>query len=211
MLVNVVLFIVVMRSLLHASSTRKSSGGLAKDLSQRWTELRAMASIFMVLGLSWVFGALVNVGNPTASLVFEYIFAICAALQGFFIFIFHCIKNQQVRDEISSMISPATRSSMVPPSKRTAPSKNTDESSKHAESHAGHTVEVHASTVGDHSSAAHSQGDAEHSQSFALSDGASVDAEKSKKYTPLGRQPQGGDSVRETAMVTTYYNTVIFD
>ena len=44
-------------------------------------------SFFALLGVTWVFGALAIGG---AALVFIYLFALCNAFQGLFIFIFHC-------------------------------------------------------------------------------------------------------------------------
>jgi hypothetical protein len=49
--------------------------------------IKATLSFFCLLGITWVFGALA-IGN--AGIVFLYLFAICNAFQGLFIFIFHC-------------------------------------------------------------------------------------------------------------------------
>ncbi|XP_077418620.1 adhesion G-protein coupled receptor D1 isoform X2 [Vanacampus margaritifer] len=55
---------------------------------------KAVAVLLPILGISWIFGVLaVN----THSLPFLYIFAIFNSLQGFFVFLFHCLLNSEVR------------------------------------------------------------------------------------------------------------------
>ncbi|KAH3726689.1 hypothetical protein DPMN_052558 [Dreissena polymorpha] len=49
------------------------------------------------MGLTWVFGVLaINEGT----LIMQYIFAVLNGLQGFFIFLFYCVLNRQVRDAL---------------------------------------------------------------------------------------------------------------
>ncbi|CAG5920891.1 unnamed protein product [Menidia menidia] len=56
--------------------------------------VKAVAVLLPILGISWIFGVLaVN----TASLPFLYIFAVFNSLQGFFVFLFHCLLNSEVR------------------------------------------------------------------------------------------------------------------
>ncbi|XP_069476181.1 adhesion G-protein coupled receptor D1 isoform X2 [Ambystoma mexicanum] len=55
---------------------------------------KAVAVLLPILGSSWIFGVLAV--NERA-LIFQYLFAIFNSLQGFFIFLFHCLLNSEVR------------------------------------------------------------------------------------------------------------------
>ncbi|MEE6504420.1 hypothetical protein FKM82_005186, partial [Ascaphus truei] len=54
---------------------------------------KAVAVLLPILGSSWIFGVLAV--NDQA-IVFQYMFAIFNSLQGFFIFLFHCLLNSEV-------------------------------------------------------------------------------------------------------------------
>ncbi|XP_038619834.1 adhesion G-protein coupled receptor D1 [Tachyglossus aculeatus] len=55
---------------------------------------KAVAVLLPILGSSWIFGVLAV--NDHA-IVFQYMFAIFNSLQGFFMFLFHCLLNSEVR------------------------------------------------------------------------------------------------------------------
>ncbi|XP_048856235.1 adhesion G-protein coupled receptor D1 isoform X3 [Brienomyrus brachyistius] len=55
---------------------------------------KAVAVLLPILGISWIFGVLAINGH---SLIFQYLFAVFNSLQGFFIFLFHCLRNSEVR------------------------------------------------------------------------------------------------------------------
>lgn len=55
---------------------------------------KAVAVLLPILGISWIFGVLAVNHH---SLAFLYIFAIFNSLQGFFVFLFHCLLNSEVR------------------------------------------------------------------------------------------------------------------
>ena len=54
---------------------------------------RASIIIMPILGFTWIFAILEFIFDELA---FKYLFAIFNSLQGLFIFIFHCVMNQQV-------------------------------------------------------------------------------------------------------------------
>ncbi|XP_053181396.1 adhesion G-protein coupled receptor D1 [Scomber japonicus] len=56
--------------------------------------IKAVAVLLPILGISWIFGVL---ALNTHSLPFLYIFAVFNSLQGFFVFLFHCLLNSEVR------------------------------------------------------------------------------------------------------------------
>jgi hypothetical protein len=64
--------------------------------AEMWREARAGVSIFMLLGVSWIFGALINTGDGGSSLTFQYVFAITTTLQGFGVFLLYCLGSPQV-------------------------------------------------------------------------------------------------------------------
>uniref|UniRef100_A0AAQ4PRG3 Adhesion G protein-coupled receptor D1 n=1 Tax=Gasterosteus aculeatus aculeatus TaxID=481459 RepID=A0AAQ4PRG3_GASAC len=56
--------------------------------------VKAVAVLLPILGISWIFGVL---AINSHSLPFLYIFAVFNSLQGFFVFLFHCLLNSEVR------------------------------------------------------------------------------------------------------------------
>ncbi|XP_020624294.1 adhesion G-protein coupled receptor D1-like [Orbicella faveolata] len=56
--------------------------------------VKSATVLFPLLGITWLFGIL---ALDTKTIVFQYFFAILNSLQGFFIFIFHCLLNSEVR------------------------------------------------------------------------------------------------------------------
>lgn len=86
---NIVVFALVIYSMLSSHRLRK------EPLTRRFQRgLKASLVLLPLLGISWSFGVLTMTSDKIA---FNYIFAIFNSLQGFFIFIFHCVFNKQVR------------------------------------------------------------------------------------------------------------------
>ncbi|CAH1780836.1 unnamed protein product, partial [Owenia fusiformis] len=56
--------------------------------------LKAIVMLQPLLGLTWLFGLLGSISSDTV--IFQYLFAICNSLQGVFIFILHCVSNDEV-------------------------------------------------------------------------------------------------------------------
>ena len=88
---NVVIFVVVIvvlvKHLIKRSKEQVNNSGTIKGMAN-------ITGIFCLLGLTWVFGALtVMKADP----VFQIVFPLTNSLQGFFIFIFFCVLNGDVR------------------------------------------------------------------------------------------------------------------
>lgn len=91
--VNIVVFTLVISSMLSSHRLRK------EPLTRRFQRgLKASFVLLPVLGLSWSFGVLTMATNE---IVFSYIFAVLNSLQGFLIFIFHCVLNKQLREVLT--------------------------------------------------------------------------------------------------------------
>ncbi len=104
--VNIVIFILTLRSALsssHVSTTRTSGASEASTgatnpkadaiLRNIKIGLKGSAVLLPLLGLTWVFGLLVFNRD---TIVFKYLFAICNSLQGVMIFVFHVLLNRKV-------------------------------------------------------------------------------------------------------------------
>ncbi|EGD77908.1 hypothetical protein PTSG_09543 [Salpingoeca rosetta] len=92
-LVNIVFFVRIMRSILSVSVANAD-----KATRQRFIRgVRASASFLSIMGVTWVFGALLFSG----AVAVQYLFTIFNVFQGLFIFIFHCVWNASVRDAVS--------------------------------------------------------------------------------------------------------------
>ncbi|XP_072292944.1 adhesion G-protein coupled receptor G2-like [Eucyclogobius newberryi] len=91
LLANLAVFIVVLiqikRMRINKSSANTSS--LAKDL-------RAVASLTVLLGLTWSMGFF---SFGPGRVVMMYLFSILNTLQGFFVFLFHCLMKDNVRKQ----------------------------------------------------------------------------------------------------------------
>jgi len=84
---NTIIFIIVMREIF------KMPQGHEKH--SKMSQFRATVSVFILLGLNWIFSGL---AAATPLLVFQYLFTITCSFQGFFIFIFHGVMKKDFRD-----------------------------------------------------------------------------------------------------------------
>uniref|UniRef100_A0A8C6Y6Z6 Adhesion G protein-coupled receptor D1 n=1 Tax=Naja naja TaxID=35670 RepID=A0A8C6Y6Z6_NAJNA len=89
--VNICILIAVTRVISRISAENYKVHGEANAFK---LTAKAVAVLLPILGSSWIFGVLAV--NDRA-LVFQYMFAIFNSLQGFFIFLFHCLLNSEVR------------------------------------------------------------------------------------------------------------------
>lgn len=85
---NCGVFVMVLHSLKDARPNRGTF------FSTALLRLRVSFAAMVMLGLTWSFGAL-TVGD--ARLVFQYLFVICNSVQGFLIFVVHCLGKPEVR------------------------------------------------------------------------------------------------------------------
>ncbi|KAM4827405.1 adhesion G-protein coupled receptor D1 isoform 2-T2 [Thomomys bottae] len=113
--VNVGILIAVTRVISQISADNYKTPG---DPSAFKLTAKAVVVLLPILGISWVFGVLAV--NDRA-LVFQYMFAILNSLQGFFIFLFHCLLNSEVRAafqhkaKVWSLTSSSARSGTTKP------------------------------------------------------------------------------------------------
>ncbi|XP_058889111.1 adhesion G-protein coupled receptor D1-like isoform X3 [Acipenser ruthenus] len=114
--VNIGILIAVTRIISRISADNYKVHG---DASAVKLTAKAVAVLLPILGISWIFGVLaVN----ERSLVFQYMFATFNSLQGFFIFLFHCLLNSEVRaafkhkTKVWSLTSSSIRNINVKPS-----------------------------------------------------------------------------------------------
>ncbi|XP_036598220.1 adhesion G-protein coupled receptor D1 [Trichosurus vulpecula] len=90
-MVNIGILIAVTRVISRISAENYKVHGEANGFK---LTAKAVAVLLPILGSSWIFGVLA-VNNH--AIVFQYMFAVFNSLQGFFIFLFHCLLNSEVR------------------------------------------------------------------------------------------------------------------
>uniref|UniRef100_A0A674HNH0 Adhesion G-protein coupled receptor D1 n=1 Tax=Taeniopygia guttata TaxID=59729 RepID=A0A674HNH0_TAEGU len=90
-LVNIGILIAVTRVISRISADSYKVHG---DANAFKLTAKAVAVLLPILGSSWIFGILAVNAH---ALVFQYIFAVFNSLQGFFMFLFHCLLNSEVR------------------------------------------------------------------------------------------------------------------
>ncbi|XP_059719151.1 adhesion G-protein coupled receptor D1 isoform X2 [Haemorhous mexicanus] len=114
-LVNIGILIAVTRVISRISADNYKVHG---DANAFKLTAKAVAVLLPILGSSWIFGILAVNAH---TLVFQYIFAVFNSLQGFFMFLFHCLLNSEVRaafkhkTKVWSLTSSSTRNINVKP------------------------------------------------------------------------------------------------
>ncbi|CAG5125906.1 unnamed protein product, partial [Candidula unifasciata] len=88
-IVNFVILAVVIRIVITSARTDKNT-----NYDHIRAGIKATVLLLPLLGLTWIFG-LAAVSEKLV--VFQYLFAILNTLQGFFIFMLHCVFNTEVR------------------------------------------------------------------------------------------------------------------
>lgn len=90
-LVNTVILGMVIREIIRIQTNGVSS---STKLNLIKSGIKSVIVLFPLLGITWIFGVLA-LGKKT--IAFQYLFALCNSLQGFFIFVFHCLCNSEIR------------------------------------------------------------------------------------------------------------------
>ncbi|KAH3725486.1 hypothetical protein DPMN_051330 [Dreissena polymorpha] len=88
-LINTIIVITVIHKMFKSSAMMTKS-----DKEKARLGVRSICVLLPILGITWVFGVF-SVNEQTVA--FQYIFAVCNALQGVLIFVFHCVFNKQLR------------------------------------------------------------------------------------------------------------------
>ncbi|KJE92667.1 G protein-coupled receptor [Capsaspora owczarzaki ATCC 30864] len=83
---NIFMFIKIVIAFQRAAKDRRILGAEERN------NLRVLVTIFLMLGITWVFGVL---AIDSATTALQYLFVIFNSFQGFFIFVFYCL-NQRV-------------------------------------------------------------------------------------------------------------------
>ncbi|XP_077991166.1 adhesion G-protein coupled receptor D1-like [Glandiceps talaboti] len=92
--VNTVVLIMVIRVFMSVKSNKDKT-----EIQKIRSGFRATALLLPLLGLTWAFG-LLSIDETTVA--FQYIFAILNSLQGLFIFVFHCVMNDEVKSALNT-------------------------------------------------------------------------------------------------------------
>ncbi|XP_076071097.1 adhesion G protein-coupled receptor B1-like [Mytilus galloprovincialis] len=86
---NIIILIIMIYKIM---TTRGLAAKTLKEKSK--AGIKSICVIFPLFGITWILGAF-SVNEDLV--VFQYLFAVCNSLQGFFICLFHCFLNKQVR------------------------------------------------------------------------------------------------------------------
>ncbi|XP_070555708.1 adhesion G protein-coupled receptor E5-like [Ptychodera flava] len=86
---NAVILILVLRVFMTLKANADKT-----DIQRLRVGIRAIVMLQPLLGLTWLFGAFAINEN---TVIFQYLFIICNALQGVFIFVLHCAMNEEVK------------------------------------------------------------------------------------------------------------------
>ncbi|XP_067950699.1 uncharacterized protein [Watersipora subatra] len=94
LIINIAIFVRVLVA--FVSSRKRMSALSATNRPTAILHLKASVAIFIVLGLTWLFGFL-SIIRGDASQVFQFLFCTLNAFQGFLIFVFHHIREPKVQ------------------------------------------------------------------------------------------------------------------
>ncbi|XP_077987327.1 adhesion G-protein coupled receptor G2-like [Glandiceps talaboti] len=93
LLCNLVIYVMVVQRLCR--QPKAATMDKPQHLHMQW-QIRNSFCILLLLGLTWTFAFF---AIEEATLLFQYLFCICNSLQGFFIFVFYCADQREVREQ----------------------------------------------------------------------------------------------------------------
>ncbi|VDI70258.1 Hypothetical predicted protein, partial [Mytilus galloprovincialis] len=97
-LVNLVILALVIRTLFRTMRSKPGRSQQSKSrLEKTKSGVRSICVLAPLFGITWVFGVL-SISRDLVA--FQYLFAIFNSLQGFFIFVFHCLIDHRVKEAI---------------------------------------------------------------------------------------------------------------
>lgn len=94
LIINTVVFVLVARVIMKPKFKGHAPSGDNKQEAITPAQVRGAFTVMVLLGITWVFGPL---AINESKIVFYYLFTILNSLQGFLIFIFRCMFNDEVR------------------------------------------------------------------------------------------------------------------
>ena len=103
-LVNSVMFIIVIVILVRQKQRKLSREKKPVDLKTFIRPMISLAGIMILFGIAWLFAALAIIGKEEIRQPNEVLFVVFNSLQGFFIFVFFCIINKEVRESWSKLL-----------------------------------------------------------------------------------------------------------
>ncbi|XP_078673400.1 adhesion G protein-coupled receptor L2-like [Branchiostoma floridae x Branchiostoma belcheri] len=102
-LVNLGFMVMTLKVIYSQKSNKKGEKSEQGQKLKFW--IRVSVALLCVMGVTWVFGVLSISGE---TVMFAYIFTVINSFQGLFIFIFHCVLNEKVQEEMSRHFGPCT-------------------------------------------------------------------------------------------------------
>ena len=104
LLVNSVMFVIVVVIVVRQKQRKLSREKKPVDLKTFIRPMISLAGIMILFGIAWLFGALTNIDKVEIHKTNEVLFVIFYFFQGFFIFVFFCIVNKEVRESWSKLL-----------------------------------------------------------------------------------------------------------
>ena len=101
LVINTVVFTLVARVIMKP----RFKGSVGKNEKVTPAQVRGAFTVMVLLGVTWVFGP---VAINESKIVFNYLFTILNSLQGFLIFVFRCLLNNEARMAWALLIKTGT-------------------------------------------------------------------------------------------------------